>query len=163
MVFTELVSLSTTSDLSRIVHHSFPSPSCLSYLLSLPRVALQLLNSANEKLFASKEVLQVIMEFLEVCPSFCSHMHPTLFRKICQPLQQSQLWPALLRFLECNAGLLLRLPRSAVCNPLERLVKHVGVSERLVAVVEQLAELHKKSLNCEVRRLCFLFCLRCLS
>lgn len=110
---------------------------------------IQFLRMVDYQLLLRQPNLQKVADYLDSSPQVASKLPLETFNKLCGAFSACHLWSSLLSLVHsCQRP--IPMMRTTICEPFESVVKHLGVSEKVVSVFEWLTEEQKAGLTNQV-------------
>ncbi len=111
----------------------------------------QFLHSVDHQLLIQRSNLSKVAHYLDSPSSSAAaaRFTTTTFARLCSAFAACHMWEQLLTlFQRCLR--LLPGARTTICQPLEATLRHLGVSEKLMVVLERLTDEQKAGLSNQV-------------
>ena len=147
--------LATPHFTPHLIPHVFATPplSCVPHPFTFhhPRLLNQFLHLVDHQLLILRPNLSKVACYLDSPSSSASaaRFTTTTFARLCNAFATCHMWEQLLTlFQRCLR--LLPSTRTTICQPLEAAIRHLGVSEKLMVVLERLTDEQKAGLSNQV-------------
>jgi hypothetical protein len=109
----------------------------------------QFIRTIDYHLLIKPTNLEMVVDYVDSSHAISSRLCQETFTRLCRAFCDGQRWPALLSlFHRCLR--LIPSTEAFICEPLELVIGHLGVSEKVISVFERLTEEQKKRLSNQV-------------